>query len=143
VEAAPGKLLAMARYEEKPRPRDRASSVLWRFVSEDGGRTWTEPRPTEIVGKPPHLVRLRDGRILVTYGYRHEPYGQRACLSPDGGETWDYGNEIVLRDDAPSGDLGYPASAQLDDGSILTVYYQQERAGEKTCLMATHWRLPQ
>ena len=93
------------------------------------------------MGKPPHLLRLADGRLLVTYGYRHEPYGERACLSHDGGRTWDYAHELILRDDAPTGDLGYPATTQLDDGTLLTVYYQQERAGEMTCLMTTHWRL--
>lgn len=141
VETAPGRLLATARYEETPRPADRRSSVIWQFESEDGGRTWTAPRPTAIVGKPPHLIRLRDSRILLTYGYRHAPYGERACLSRDGGRTWDYDREIVIRDDAPSGDLGYPASVELPDGSILTVYYQQERAGEMTCLMASRWAL--
>jgi sialidase-1 len=140
VEVSPGKLLAMARYEEIPREKEKTRSVLWQFTSDDGGYTWTEPRPTEIKGTPPHLTKLQDGRILVTYGYRHVPYGERACLSADGGKSWDYDNEIVLCDDAPSGDLGYPASVELDDGTILTVYYQQERAGEKTCLMTTLWR---
>jgi hypothetical protein len=129
----------MARYEEIPRAPERGR--LWQFDSQDGGHTWSEPRELPILGKPPHLITLRDGRVLVTYGYRHEPFGQRACLSRDGGRTWDYDREIVLLDDAPSGDLGYPASVELDDGSILTVYYQQEKADEKTCLMATHWRL--
>ena len=141
VETAPGRLLAMARHEEIPRQKDRTRCVLWQFTSENGGRTWTEPQPTEILGKPPHLTRLRDGRILVSYGYRHEPYGERACISVDGGKNWDYDNEIILCDDAPSEDLGYPASVQLDDGTILTVYYQQHRAGEKPCLMTTRWRL--
>jgi sialidase-1 len=140
TEVAPKRLLAMARYEAVAQPSDPAQGVLWQFTSDDGGHTWSEPQATDILGKPPHLLRLRDGRILVTYGYRHAPYGQRACLSADGGRTWDYPNEIVLRDDAPSGDLGYPSSVDLADGTILTVYYQQERAGEKTCLMATHWQ---
>ncbi len=139
TEASPGKLVAMARYEEMPRAPER--SRLWQFDSEDGGTTWTAPRERPILGKPPHLLTLRDGRILLTYGYRHEPYGQRACLSHDGGGSWDYEHEIVLRDDGPSGDLGYPASVELEDGSIMTVYYQQEVPGEKTCLMATHWRI--
>jgi hypothetical protein len=95
-----------------------------------------------MIGKPPHLTKLRDGRILVTYGYRFAPYGERACISSDGGTTWDYDNEIIIRDDAPSGDLGYPASIELEDGTVLTVYYQQEYPGEKTCLMATKWRMP-
>jgi|TARA_Y100000588_G_scaffold177443_1_gene191420 hypothetical protein len=42
---------------------------------------------------------------------------------------------------APNDDLGYPASAQLADESIVTVYYQVHEPGEKTCLMATRWRL--
>jgi hypothetical protein len=56
--------------------------------------------------------------------------------------TWDVKNEIALVDDAPDGDLGYPASAQLGDGTILTIYYQKDCPSEKPCLMATHWRLP-
>ncbi|MEA3254124.1 MAG: sialidase family protein [Chloroflexota bacterium] len=142
IEVAPGHIVAMARYEERGAPgKARQPSTLWQFESEDGGRTWTEPQRTEIVGKPPHLTGLGDGRILLTYGYRHDPYGQRACLSSDGGKTWDYENEIVLRDDAPSGDLGYPASVEGDDGTIVTVYYQQESPEEKTVLMATRWRV--
>jgi len=142
IERAPGRILGMARFEERGVPADRRRpSLLWQFESEDGGRTWTEPRCTDILGKPPHLTRLSNGCILLTYGYRHEPYGQRACLSSDGGETWDYGNEIILRDDAPNGDLGYPASVQCDDGTILTVYYQKETLDEKTVLMTTRWRV--
>ena len=141
IEISPGRLLAMARHEETPRGKGGRRSVLWQFTSDDGGHSWTEPKPTAILGKPPHLTQLADGRVLVTYGYRHEPYGERACLSADGGKTWDYDHEIILRDDAPSGDLGYPASIQLDDGTVMTVYYQQERSGEKTCLMTTRWEV--
>lgn len=140
IEVGPGRLLVMARYEEKPYAEGRPQSVLWQSNSDDGGHTWTEPAPTEILGKPPHLTMMKDGRILVTYGYRHEPYGERACFSNDGGATWDYANEVVLRDDAPNGDLGYPASVECDDGTILTVYYQVDQPGEKTCLMTTRWK---
>ena len=58
----------------------------------------------------------------------------------DGGKTWDVANEISL---APShcGDLGYPASCILANGDILTVFYQQPVRGQKTCLMATRWRV--
>lgn len=141
VEVEPGRLLAMARHEETPRDEGRMRCLLWQFRSDDGGQTWTDPEPTPILGKPPHLTKLRDGRVLVTYGYRYEPYGQRACLSNDAGETWEYDEEIILRDDAPSGDLGYPASVQIEDGTILTVYYQQEKPGEKTSLMLTRWQI--
>ncbi len=142
IEVSPGHILGMARYEEPGVPVEkRQQSMLWQFESDDGGRSWSEPECTGILGKPPHLTALSDGDILLTYGYRHEPYGQRACLSGDGGRTWDHGNEIVLRDDAPDGDLGYPASVECDDGAICTVYYQKENREEKTVLMATRWRV--
>jgi hypothetical protein len=47
-----------------------------------------------------------------------------------------------LFDDAPDGDLGYPSSVELSDGSILTVYYQKQ-AGDKFCsILYTKWELP-
>lgn len=141
VEVAPARLVAMARHEARPYREGRTACVLWQFESQDGGHTWSAPRPTDILGKPPHLLKLHDGRLLVTYGYRHPPFGQRACLSDDGGVTWDIAHEIVLRDDGPSDDLGYPATAQLDDGTLVTVYYQAEHLGEQTALMMTRWRL--
>jgi hypothetical protein len=137
VETADGTLVGMIRHHGTPGDR-----VLWQTESADGGKTWTETRPTKIWGLPPHLIRLRDGRLLLTYGHRRKPFGQRACLSRDGGKTWDYEHEIIIRDDAPSGDLGYPASIQMDGDTILTIYYQIDKQGEKTCLMGTSWTLP-
>ncbi|NQT52222.1 exo-alpha-sialidase, partial [bacterium] len=55
---------------------------------------------------------------------------------------WDTDRVIAIRDDAPNGDLGYPASVQMDDHTILTVYYQIDKPGERTCLMGTLWTLP-
>lgn len=136
VECANGRLVALFRNEHP----EVAQRFLGQSESEDGGKTWTLIHPLPMWGCPPHLVRLKDGRILVVYGHRRAPFGHRACLSSDNGKTWS--PEIVLVGDAPDGDLGYPASAQLDDGTILTVFYQKDQAGEKPCLMATHWRLP-
>lgn len=120
--------------------RNGKDGFLRQSESLDGGKTWLKVHSNNIWGYPPHLIKLRDSRLLVTYGRRKQPFGQRACISDDNGETWDLENEIIIND-APNKDLGYPASVQLDDGSILTIYYQQAKAGEKTCLMGTHWRL--
>jgi sialidase-1 len=98
---------------------------LWATYSDDGGTTWVPPFRTGLWGFPPHLLRLSNGRILCTYGYRRAPFGERACFSDDG-IVWDPANEVVLRDDAPNGDLGYPASVELDSSRILTVYYQPD-----------------
>jgi hypothetical protein len=87
------------------------------------------------------MVLLRSGDVLATYGHRRPAFGQRACLSHDGGLTWDADNEIILRGDAANGDLGYPASVELEPGELLTVYYQVDRPGEKASLLATRWSL--
>ena len=97
---------------------------LFQSVSEDLGRTWTPPEQTAIWGHPPHLLRLASGSLLCVYGYRRIPYGIRACLSRDEGETWDVRNELVLRSDGLDRDVGYPTSVQLPDGTIFTVWYQ-------------------
>ena len=88
----------------------------------------------------PHIIRLNDNRLLVVYGRRTPPYGQRACVSRNGGATWDSENEIELCE-ASNNDLDYPASVQIDDGSILTGYYQADSPDENPCLMGTYWRL--
>lgn len=105
---------------------------LYQVTSEDGGKTWSEPVRTPMWGYPPTLIRLRDGALLASYGYRRPPYGIRACFSYDGGRTWDWQKEVILRTDAlpegpgkgaSIGDLGYPHSVELKDGRIFTVYY--------------------
>ncbi|MBN2309120.1 MAG: exo-alpha-sialidase [Candidatus Hydrogenedentes bacterium] len=136
VEQADGSLLAMSRYHGTGESR----YFLRQASSADGGTTWTPFERTPIWGYPPHLIALDNGWTLVVYGRRREPFGERACISKDGGKTWDLEHEIVLSQ-APTGDLGYPASVQLDDGSIFTIYYEVEEAGKKPPLKYTHWRL--
>jgi hypothetical protein len=136
VEIEDGRLLAMLRTGT----RKMEERFLYQTESMDGGRTWSEPHRTPIWGYPPHLLRLKNGWILVTYGRRIYPYGEYACISRDGGNTWEIENEVELCS-SMSDDLGYPASVQLQDGSIFTVYYQIDKDGEKPCLMGTHWQL--
>jgi len=136
VETAGGTVIAMIRYN----PPERDNNIMRQTESLDGGKTWSVPQPTGIWGYPPHLMKLSGGRLLVTYGYRREPFGERACISTDDGNTWEVENPIEIAP-AFNNDLGYPASVELSDGSIYTVYYQQENEGEPTCLMGTHWRL--
>jgi hypothetical protein len=105
---------------------EKKKDCLWQSESTDGGKTWTRPSRTPIWGFPADLLVLKSGKILCTYGYRRRPYGVRACLSHDEGRTWDYRNEIVLRNDAPGPDCGYPSSVQRQDGTIFTAYYSSE-----------------
>lgn len=136
AELKSGKLIAMCRYE----PKDQSRAFLLQCESHNGGNTWSSWQTTNIWGYPPHLLQLSNGGLLVAYGHRRDPFGVRACISHDDGKTWDLKNEIVLSNGF-SRDLGYPASVEIDDGSIITVFYQAERVGDPACLMMTHWRL--
>lgn len=136
IELPSGKLVAMIRNESK----EFHHGFLLQSESFDGGKTWSVAKETGIWGYPPHLALLNNNVLLVTYGRRKAPFSQRACLSYDEGKTWDLDNEIILAD-AFNGDMGYPASVQLKDGSILSVYYQSPGHGQPTNILSTHWRL--
>ena len=148
-----GRVIMMMRVTPKPYSDNDPRSVLWETYSDDNGVTWVDPSPTPLWGFPPHLMLYDDGRVVVTYGYRRPPYGERAAVSDDG-ITWRKEDEIVLRDDAPNKDLGYPASVELNDGRVLTVYYQSHPSDtlrppegpppdrHKPDIWATIWSMP-
>jgi hypothetical protein len=111
------------------------------YRSRDSGKSWTfagTPVPDTGEGNPPSMIRLADGRICLTYGYRAKPFSIRACLSAEAGKTW--GRQIILRDDGGGRDIGYPRSVQRPDGKIVTVYYFWDRkTGPERCIAATIW----
>lgn len=110
------------------------------YRSLDLGTSWKRDRtPVSDLGEgnPPSMIRLKDGRICLTYGYRAEPYGIRARLSADGGRTWD--REITIRSDGGGRDLGYPRSVQRTDGKIVTVYYFHDAPMADRYIAATIW----
>ena len=90
-----------------------------------------------INGNPPALVQLGSNRLAVVYGYRAPPYGIRARLSGDGGESW--AEEIILRDDALSWDMGYPRCVVRPDGAIATVYYFTTESRREQHIACTVW----
>ena len=100
---------------------DHGSDINWidAYGSNDNGQSWQylcRVAYTDLSlrnGDPPSMVRLREGRLCVTYGYRAFPYGIRAKISGDNGKSW--GREIILRDDGLTWDLGYTRSVCRPD----------------------------
>ena len=82
-----------------------------------------------LVGHPFHPLALRDGRVLLTYGYREPPYGIRARLLSGPLADPDTADEVVIRADGPCPDIGYPWAVELDDGRVLVCYYWTDGDG--------------
>ena len=122
------------------RCRDAVKAWIETYRSLDDGAHWTRenvPAPDLGEGNPPSMIRLKDGRVCLTYGYRARPYGMRARLSDDGGRTW--ADEIILRDDGGGRDLGYPRTVQRPDGKIVTIYYFHDQPKGDRYIAATIW----
>ncbi|MEY3607234.1 MAG: hypothetical protein RLZZ447_22 [Verrucomicrobiota bacterium] len=107
--------------------------------SADGGRTWSVPAAIGVWGLPSHLLRLRDGRLLMTYGHRRAPWGNQARASADHGRTWSA--PILLSGEGGARDLGYPSTVQLEDGSLLSVWYEKLPEAAVAVLRQARWRL--
>jgi len=119
--------------------RHRRWIDTWR--SDDNGATWQSAGravPDTGRGNPPAMIRLKDGRLVLTYGFRGEPYGIRARISSDEGRTWS--DDVVLRADAANWDLGYTRTVQRADGRVVTVYYYNDKQSPERYIAATIWQ---
>ncbi|MFD0714764.1 sialidase family protein [Paenibacillus sp. GCM10027626] len=96
------------------------------YASDDFGETWEERGAVTMPWQlPGHLLKLEDGRILLTFGIRCKGYfGVGARISKHGGNHW--GASIFLVDYQAVADGGYPSSVQLEDGTIVTAYYNHK-----------------
>lgn len=133
IECEDGTLVCFVRYHV-------GNQRMLRTESKDGGKTWSELAETDVDGYPGHLAHLADGRILLSYARRKSGRIGEFARIGDGWCKFAADDEIELaRDGNP--DLGYPSSAQLANGDILTVYYQHPKPNAPAALMATKWRL--
>ena len=134
VEAADGTIIAQIRNHNEA---DKGETL--QTESKDGGLSWTTPHSTGVWGLPSHLLRLRDDRLLMTYGHRRAPYGNQARISEDNGKSWS--NPMTISGDGKGGDLGYPSTVELEDGTLLTLWYETMRENPKAVLRQARWVL--
>jgi hypothetical protein len=133
VETDDGRIVAQIRHEGRV-------DTNWTLQTEsaDGGKTWTIPRPITF-GIPSQLLKLRDGRLLMTYGHRRPPFGNQARLSTDHGRSWS--EPMIISGDGAAGDLGYPSTVELVDGTLLTVWYENMKDLGKAVLRQAKWKV--
>jgi hypothetical protein len=134
IEAADGRILAQIRNHN---PENNNETL--QTESTDGGKTWSVPRVIGVWGLPSFLLRLRDGRLLMTYGHRREPLGNQARVSSDHGRRWS--EPLMISRDATSGDFGYPSTVELSDGVLLSVWYEAVAGSPRAVLRQARWRL--
>lgn len=109
----------------------KSARYLFQSWSQDGGATWTAPAKTPLYGNPPHLTRLSNGEILLTYANRYWPYTIQAALSVDG-KVWRRLGSISV---GSGEDFGYPSTVELPDNSLFTVFY------DNGVLRAVRWKI--
>ena len=110
-------------------------------ASADGGKTWSAPEELVGSGYPPHLLVHSSGALVMTYGVRQGVMGEYAIISYDNGKTWS--EPMMISEESPDWDLGYPSSVELSNGSILTVYYQKYPGDTYNSILYTKWDLPE
>ena len=136
IETDDGRIVTQIRNHNKP----DAGTTL-QCESSDGGRTWTVPKSIDVWGLPSQLLKLKDGRLLMTYGHRRKPFGNQARISTDHGRTWSA--PMIVSGDGTTGDLGYPATVELADGTLLTVWYENMKDLGKAVLRQAKWKIGQ
>ena len=109
-----GRYLALARHDR-----------LEVYQSTDHAKTWSHlTTATESKQIPGHLLRLKDGRLLLSYGDRTKgKEGVSVKVSTDGGMAWSASRRVV---DFNGFDGGYPATVELPGGIMFTAYYAKE-----------------
>lgn len=135
IEMPDGKLICHIRAEND------SVFTTYQSVSLDKGKTWTAPERLldETGGAPPHLILLKSGVLLSTYGRRKHPYGIMAMVSLDGGETWV--KDLRLYENTESDDLGYPTTVEFEDGTLLTVFYSRKDEESPCNILQQRWKL--
>lgn len=115
--------------------------TVFTSYSDDKGESWSKPVCIGVDGSPPHLMVHSSGAVICSYSRRTNGIrSERAAVSYDGGETWAEDYTINDRLEYVC-DMGYPASVELSDGSILTVYYQKWPGDGMPGVLYTKWHL--
>lgn len=94
------------------------------YVSKDSGRFWSflsKRGETGLNnGNPPGLVMLKDGQLACCFANRSSSK-ILLRISKNSGRSWD--QEIVVRDNPFSYDMGYPQLFQNHTGKLVALYY--------------------
>lgn len=138
IQTPSGKIVCLIRSLKKDISQGEEKTASPLFISEsfDHGLTWSEPAARPYYSPSPfHALKLQEGGVLLTYGYRMAPYGIRAVWLDSECERWDEAKEFIIRDDGLGPDIGYTSSIQREDGSVIITYYYFDQT-DRLCYIA-------
>lgn len=105
---------------------------IWKSVSRDKGETWSAAEKTAFVaGAASHnLLRLRDGRIVLTHNASRPPLRTLLTLRISGDDGVSWGDALTLAEIAAPGEneqiwgrqVTYPSVAELANGDLVAVW---------------------
>jgi hypothetical protein len=110
------------------------NSVMVRFETSDGGRTWSRD---SIFSEPGYDIRnygggtTSDGVILLFYAR----CGAKGCASMrcmrsvNGGATWTHSHDLTLYPESLIGSSPYGRLIELDNGDLLQSFYGTDASG--------------
>ena len=90
-------------------------SFFWESFSTDGGRTWSDPKPTTIdsAAAPGHVIRLSDGRLVLAWNPRAVQRRElHVAISSDEGKTWSQSTAVAR------GSTTYPFILEANPGEL-------------------------
>jgi predicted neuraminidase len=152
VETAPGELVAFF--------RSRAADRIYLSRSEDHGRTWTPPAPTELPNNNSSIqaLRLHNGHLALAFNrfsanddptvalWPRRRYPVTLALSEDDGRTWPYMRHVDTSDDyaGPANAhlnrrCSYPSIVEGPSGTLHVVYSYRGRQCIKYVHVSEAW----
>lgn len=134
-----GEIFACVRSESTKIYPARETLKIYTTRSSDDGKTWSEPELLDLFGAPPHLLEHSSGALILAYSRRKAPMGQYVRVSYDNGVSWS--EDTRISSDPPDWDHGYPTSVELENGDILTVYYQKCDGDDFNSIHSIRWNL--
>lgn len=123
------------------------------YRSTDGGRTWKAEGPLTLAQQhPADLLKLPDGRVLLSYASRNpDLYAIWVQIGDPELRAWSSpmllvdleGSSEFQRTPVPSSDGGYPSTVLTADGTFVTAYYSRGvSAHQRYHVGVVRWRLP-
>ena len=137
VQLADGRIICHMRVENA----EETIFTLYQTVSFDNGKTWSAVRQIlkDNSGAPSHLFVHSSGVLISAFSRRTMPCGIRLVMSEDMGETWS--EEFSLYENHETDDLGYPATTELPDGTLLTVFYARDNEEVPAVIRQQKWKI--